>query len=264
MKRYMTSDIINNTMPKRRTIPRAYEAIHSALQDEILNGQLQPGQPLPTEAELVKRFGVTRHTVREAMRVLEQTGLVQRGLGRRLYVTLPKYKQLAPRASRALLMQKVSFRELWEVAMHLEVCAAELLIDKVSASVIEELEENIEQTREAISKNRPIIELDVAFHSCIADSTGNCALQLAREPISLLFYPALSKLLYHPVTREMSPRRLLAAHREIVDALKRRDLDGVRLWMSRHMADFRRGYEAAGLDIDAPADSPANFAGKTP
>lgn len=246
---------------KRPSIPRAYEAIHEALQEEILGGLLSPGQPLPTEAELVKRFGVTRHTVREAMRVLEQTGLVQRGLGRRLHVMLPKYQQLAPRTSRALLMQKVTFRQLLEVAMHLEVCAVELLARQINDTTIAELENNISLMRSAIENNESIIDLDIAFHSCIADSTGNCALHLAREPVSLLFYPSLSKLLHHPGTRESGPKRLLAAHCAIVDALKTRDLEGARLWMSRHMADFRRGYEAAALDIDAPVDSPAFIAG---
>jgi len=235
---------------------RAYHKVHETLQDDILSGRLIQGSPLPTETELSKRFCVTRHSVREALRVLEQTGLVQRGLGRRLHVSLPRYQQLAPRTSRALLMQKVSFRELWEVSMHLEVCAVGLLTDRVDQETIDRLEQNIEQMQRAIDRGQPIIELDVAFHSCIAESTGNCALLLAREPISLLFYPSLSNLLHHPKTRDIGPRRLIAAHREIVKALKNGNISDARLWMSRHMADFKRGYEAAGLDIDAPADSP--------
>jgi GntR family transcriptional regulator, transcriptional repressor for pyruvate dehydrogenase complex len=75
---------------------------------------------------------------------------------------------------------------------------------------------------------------------------------MSREPVSLLFYPSLDRLFTHPKTRDRSPRRILEAHRAIVEALARRDLEGAKLWMERHMADFRRGYEHAGLPLDAP------------
>ena len=50
---------------KRLTIPKAYEAVHRALEEEILSGRIPMGSPLPTETELAEQFGVTRHTVRE-------------------------------------------------------------------------------------------------------------------------------------------------------------------------------------------------------
>ena len=240
---------------KRQSIPRAYEAVHEALQDEILSGRLPPGEPLPTESELAERFGVTRHTVREGMRVLEQTGLVQRGLGRRLHVMLPQYKQLAPRASRALLMQKVSFRELWEVSTPLELSAVEMAMRRVDDAFLAGLDENVADMEAALAEGRSIIDLDIAFHSMIAEGAGNRALLLAREPISLLLSPSLTKLFHHPVTGKVGPKRLLAAHHHIVDAFRLRNLDDALLWMKRHMVDFRRGYDVAGLDLDDAADA---------
>jgi len=240
---------------KRLVLPKAYQAVHEALEEAILDGQLPTGDRLPTETDLARQFGVTRHTVREGIRVLEQTGFVRREAGRRLFVSLPRHDDLAPRSSRALLMQKVTFRELWEVAVRLEVCAAELAAAHNSSELVESLRENLTQMEASLKRNRDIIVLDVAFHSLIAEATENRVLLLAREPVSLLLYPLLSKLFKHPVTREVSPRRLVEAHAHIVQAFEDHDQAAVKEWMTKHMVDFRRGYDYAGLDLDEVADS---------
>lgn len=236
-------------------LPRAYQAVHKALEEAILAGDIAPGEPLPTETELAARFGVTRHTVREGMRVLEQGGLVRRDAGRRLHAALPSHDALAPSASRAMLMQKVSFRELWEVAMRLECCAVELVAPLVDDDLIARLERNVSDTERAIAEGHSIVELDVAFHALLAEATGNRVLLLSREPVSMLFYPSLDKLFSHPSMRDISPRRLVEAHRAIVKALRARDGDEALAWMVRHIADFRRGYEHAGIALDSPVDA---------
>lgn len=243
------------TRMKRLVLPTAYQAVHEALEDAILEGSLQTGDPLPTEMELAEQFGVTRHTVREGIRVLEQTGFVKRKAGRRLFVSLPRHDELAPRSSRALLMQKVTFRELWEVALHLEVCAAGLAADRDDPELIDSLKQNLEEMEAALKAGRDIIELDVAFHALIAEATQNRVLLLAREPVSILFYPLLQKLFQHPTTSKISPVRLVEAHRKIVEALENKDREAVTEWMSKHIRDFRRGYDFAGIDVDEVADS---------
>jgi GntR family transcriptional repressor for pyruvate dehydrogenase complex len=233
-------------------IARAYEAVQQALEEAILSGALPPGEPLPTETELAEKFGVTRHTVREGMRALEQSGLVKRDAGRRLHVTRPKHDALATQSSRALLMQQVSFGEIWEVAMQLELLAMDLLENQVDDALVEKLQANVAAMAATLDKGEPIAALDVEFHALLAHATRNRVLLMSREPVSLLFYPSLDRLFTHPKTRDRSPRRILEAHREIVTALASRDLGAAKLWMQRHMADFRRGYEHAGLPLDAP------------
>jgi DNA-binding FadR family transcriptional regulator len=234
------------------TIARAYQAVQQALEEAIVSGELAPGEPLPTETELAEKFGVTRHTVREGMRALEQSGLVKRDAGRRLHVTRPKHDALASQSSRALVMQQVSFGEIWEVAMQLELLAMDLLKGKIDDTLVDKLEANVAATAVALNAGTSISDLDVEFHSLLAHATQNRVLLMSREPVSLLFYPSLDRLFTHPKTQNHSPWRILEAHRAIVAGLRARDLDTAKLWMQRHMADFRRGYELAELPLDAP------------
>lgn len=237
-------------MFERVEIVPAYKTVCEAIEREILNGTLVPGDQLPTETELAEQFGLTRHTVREGIRILEQSGLVQRDSGRRLYVTTPHYAELASRASRALIMQRVSFRDLWEVSLELEPYAAGLAAPRISERDIGLLKANHAAMAGRINDHAAVVELDSEFHTIIAEAAGNQALLLAREPVSLLFYPSLRRLFAHERTEVIAPRRLLYAHQEIIQGLERRDKTHARNWMHKHMIDFRRGYDICGYDLD--------------
>jgi GntR family transcriptional regulator, transcriptional repressor for pyruvate dehydrogenase complex len=76
-------------------------------------------------------------------------------------------------------------------------------------------------------------------------------LQLAREPSDLLVYPT-TELVLRQVAQ--GPARLLEAHRMMLDAMRRRDKEGARLWARRHINDWRKGFERAGNDLDQPID----------
>lgn len=228
----------------------AYRIVCDTIEARILDGTLAPGDLLPTETELSAQFGLARHTVREGLRILEEGGFVQREAGRRLYVRTPHHAELAPRATRALMLQRVSFRELWEVSLALEPAAATGAALRAKPSDIKDLEEIHQAMTIAAERGETITAHDVAFHSRIAEIGGNKALLLAREPISALFYPALERLMKAPADPMVTRARMLQAHREIIDALACADAAAAALWMTRHMRDFRRGYERYGFSLD--------------
>ncbi|MGO1118810.1 FadR/GntR family transcriptional regulator [Rhodovibrionaceae bacterium A322] len=239
---------------ERLDAPPAYKLVYEAIEREIIAGNLKPGDQLPTETVLAEQFGVNRSTVREGIRSLEQSGLVGRAGGRRLFVTLPHYKELATRGSRALVMHRITFRELWEMTMLLEPSAAEAAAQRIDATTLEKIEQNVARTRHAVEQDGSLIALDIEFHQLVAEATGNRALSLAREPVSLLFYPALKTLFNHSKTSDRAGKRLLVAHQYIFDALQAGDSEVARDWMRRHIIDFKRGYDVCGLDIDGKVD----------
>ncbi len=240
---------------KPLAIAPAYQQIFDAIEHQIVSGGLAPGDLLPSELDLARQFGVNRSTVREGIRLLEHSGFVAREGGKRLTVTLPHYMDLASRASRALAMQQVTFRELWETSMVLEPVSAAAAAMHIDDDGLAALADNITRMEQALDDIDMVVRLDMEFHELIALAGGNRALALAREPIGLLFRPAGQVIL----PRLKTQGRILAAHKAIYALLAARDAEGARSWMTRHMADFKRGYERTGVDMNAPLDL-ASFA----
>ncbi len=231
----------------------AYKALSSEIERQIVAGALKPGDALPGEQELAERFAVNRSTVREAIRLLEQEGLLVRASNRRLQVALPGLYDLAPRAARALLLQQVTFRELWDVAIILEPLAARQAAQRATEADLEELARNVEATEAAVREGRPFTALDIAFHALVARASYNRVLMLSREPVSLLYGPTLD----HLRTRlPQTGARNLDAHHRILEALRRRNADEAAHWTHKHLTDFQRGYRVAALDLDEPVRWP--------
>ena len=138
----------------------AYKAVSAAIERAILDGALPTGSALPTETELAERFGVHRSTVREAIRQVEQEGLLQRREGRRLFAYLPSVQDLAPRAARLLLLQQTTFQELGELAVSLEPLAARLAALRAEPLDLQQLHENLAASDET-GDDAALVRLDV-------------------------------------------------------------------------------------------------------
>jgi GntR family transcriptional repressor for pyruvate dehydrogenase complex len=103
----------------------AYRQIANLIEQRIVARSLRTGDPLPSETDLARQFGVNRSTIREAIRELEVHGLLGRGRGeKRLRVTRPEPRDISSGVSRALALHDVTFLELWEAMMALEPAAA--------------------------------------------------------------------------------------------------------------------------------------------
>lgn len=232
----------------------AYKRLASEISRLVLSGALKNGDRLPTEAVLCDQFGVNRSTVREGIRLLEETGMLRRSGGKRLVISRPTHKEVGDQLERAMVLHEVTFLELWETAMLLEPKTAELAASHLSADALKEIENNVARTEAALERGQSLVELDIEFHNLLAKAVRNRVLLLTREPMSRLFYPAFSSVLFRVAE---SGERLLKAHKEILAALREQSAQDASDWMLRHIKDFRRGYEAAGLDVNGPL-SPAD------
>ena len=237
---------------QRVVVEPAYKTVSAAIERAILDGALRPGTALPTEQELSERFGVHRSTVREAIRQVEQEGLLQRREGRRLFVCLPGVHDLAPRATRLLLLHQTTFQELWDVALALEPLAARLAAQQATPDDLAQLQANLDAS---IAETRlpELVALDMEFHALVGRASHNRALMLAREPVGLLYNPTLLQIF---ARLPQASARNLAAHRHTLDALCNGDADAAAEWTRKHMVDFQRGFAMAGLSMGTPLVQP--------
>jgi DNA-binding FadR family transcriptional regulator len=237
----------------------AYRLVYDAIEKQIFAGHLRVGDPLPAETLLAEQFGVNRSTVREGIRLLEQSGLVEREGAKRPRISIPHYLELASSASRALILATITFRELWEASALVEPMMAEIAAINITQADLDRLAVNIAEMDQAIVRIEAkeifdvddFVGLDREFHEILAQGSGNRVLILSHEPITKLFIPAGRIILPHLHTY----RRVADAHRFIHERLAARDPTGAREWMRKHMNDFRKGYELTGHDLDASLDA---------
>ncbi|MDE1154087.1 MAG: FCD domain-containing protein [Micavibrio sp.] len=239
---------IKNTLgePAFRQVARAIEA-------RILAREIAPDEQLPTEVTLAARLGVNRSTVREAIRVLEQSGFVRREPGRKkLYASMPRSRDIAQRLTVAMVMNQVTFEELWEAMYALEPAAAAGAAKRCTDEDILAIEANLAATRQALADSLSLTDLDIEFHDLVARATRNRAIQMSRQPLGDLFYPP-----FHAVMSRLNAgQRLLFAHENIATAIRAHDEKQAREWMEKHILDFQRGYELANLDMGGQVGMP--------
>lgn len=226
----------------------AYRVVSDRLRQRIVSGEVPAGQAFPTETDLAARYGVHRSTIREGLRQLEQDGLLKR-VGKRLIVSIPQHVDLAHAAERALRMHQVTYRDVWEVASTLEPLCASLAAQRITSDELDRLAQNLDLTATLVNCGVPPVAATIEFHSLVAEATHNPALLLARAPVSLLMrsgYAAIAPAL------PQAGARLLEAHRQVHAALQRHDAEAAVTWTRKHLMDHKRGFEVAGLDMDAP------------
>ena len=237
---------------QRVVVEPAYKAVSAAIERAIPDGALPPGAALPTEQELSERFGVHRSTVREAIRQVEQEGLLQRREGRRLFVCLPGVHDLAPRATRLLLLHQTTFQELWDVALALEPLAARQAARHATPDDLALLAANQAAT-ESETGLAKLVALDMEFHALVGRASHNRALMLAREPVGLLYNPTLLQIFQR---LPQAVQRNTVAHQHTLAALHAGDANAAAEWTRKHMVDFQRGFAMAGLNMRTPIAQP--------
>ena len=190
----------------------AYELVAEAIERKILAGRLKPGDPVGTESELVKQFGVNRSTVREGIRLLEQSGLVAREPSRRLSVAVPHYHRLAtrmtPRAHPAA-------GDVPRAVAYLARAGARRRRSGHGQRTEEDLAElaaNVAKTRKLQHDPAAVAELDAEFHRLIGKAAHNRVLLLAKEPSGMLVRPTTALIIFNNPRRHPAPDRGAHAH----------------------------------------------------
>jgi GntR family transcriptional repressor for pyruvate dehydrogenase complex len=153
---------------------RFFEKVANSIQREILLGNLAPDDRLPSETELARQFNVGRSAVREALKVLELTGLlyVKRGHNGGTFVKPPDPAD-AFSAHTPIGVAVTGWEQLMEARKLIEVRTAELAAGRADDDEIEGLEDCLGRMRQVVNTPARFIEEDVEFHLRIAEAAKN-------------------------------------------------------------------------------------------
>ena len=229
-------------------IEPAYRKVAAAIGARILSRTLREGERLPSETELARQFGVNRSTVREALRELESRGLLQRRAGSKLMsVSRPPQRAIAQGVSHALLLHDVTVRDVWQALTILEPPLAQAAARERSAQDLEELRAAAEDYRAHNAITEQAVQHTAEVFRVLARATRNPVLGLAQEPLLQLLEPSL-RVMIDQVPQARA--RIGSAHRHLLEALEARDEAAAHSWMARHIRDFSRGYQLAGIGLE--------------
>jgi GntR family transcriptional repressor for pyruvate dehydrogenase complex len=213
-----------------RLVERVAERVEMLIAELSLAG----GMRLPGERELGERFGVSRTVLREAVRILEQRGIVEVIPARGTFVASNGMQSVVRAVSERLKQERLDFGEFLEARQLLEVRVAELAAERRSEADLVMLRAQLQAMEDTIAAPEKFYEHDLEFHRCLAMATRNRLFPLWLQPITEnLFVNVQVQVLLKEIRR-----RILSCHRAILAAVEAGDPPAAALAMTDHMRQF--------------------------
>ena len=227
----MDRDVISSG--RRRSAGVTDDAIER-IRELVASGAWGPGTRLPREVDLAKQLGLSRNSLREAVRALSQARVLEVRQGDGTYVSsLDPGELLEPTLSATHLLQGRTVLELFEVRRMLEPEAAALAAQRADAEVSGALAVELERMVAAGDRPDDLVEADAAFHDVIARAPGNGVLRALLRSLST---STVRARLWHGIADRGALDQAREEHRRIYEAIAAGDADLARASALLHIA----------------------------
>lgn len=219
-------------------VPKASDVLAARLRDLIVKGHFVPGKYLPTERELVAESGLSRTSVRDALRVLESEGLITTKVGRMggSLVTLPGRESVARSVELFVRTHGIRLESLLECRVAVEPMLARLAARHRSAEQLQEIEAIHARFLQSLDDVPLYKSLNLEWHLAIARASGNEPLTALMEAIST---PVRDAMDYQHVTTPELRAGAVKAHTVILKAIGEQDEESAFKRMERHVSAYR-------------------------
>jgi len=228
---------------KRRGAGVTHDAIES-IRELIVSGEWGPGTRLPREADLAAQLGLSRNSLREAVRALALARVLEVRQGDGTYVSsLEPSELLAPTQFATHLLRGRTVLELFEVRRMLEPEAAAMAARRADDEIKRELRHELDRMIDAGDRVEDLVAADAAFHDVIGRAPGNAVLRSLLQSLST---STIRARLWHGMQDEVALDVARSEHERIYEAIVAGDADLARaattlhissneLWLRQHL-----------------------------
>lgn len=222
----------------RVSVPKSYDVLAAKLRETILTGGVREGESLPTERELVSQTGLSRGSVREALRMLAVEGLVRPRHGRLggNIVTLPGKESMAHFINQFVIGRKLSIRTLQETRETIEPTLARLAAERRSTDDVKKLRALNDDLAGAVSDRAQFAAVNIEWHNAVATASRNDL--LAAFLFSMSFGVAMSTMADEYDTIDVR-KAAINVHTRIADAIEAQNADLAFRRMQNHVSATR-------------------------
>ena len=200
----------------------------------IAEGTLEPGGRLPAERELAESFGVSRSSLRQALKVLEIMGVISQRVGDGTYLNKGADAILREPMEFLILLDGISAHELMEARLLVEPELAARAALRGSDEDVAEIYKELRAMEAAKEDHAKFVAHDLLFHQAVFHAAGNRVTSLMFSVV----HKSLDKLITM-TSQVVEPEHTLTLHRRIYQAIRKRDQDESRRRMTEHLVDAR-------------------------
>src|SRR5918997_1309924 len=229
---------VDRTEPAIEPIKRVklYEEVAARIRDLIADGELSPGRALPSERKLAEQFKVGRAVIREAIRQLEVSGLVESRHGGGNYVRGGTVEHLVAPIASVLNGMAPLREELMAARLFFEPQIARAAAARATPEDLRRLEEAIRRQEERAANGQSGAEEDAEFHDLLARATHNTVVGRVMEVLDSLLEDSQARLFRSVQRSKIS----LEGNRRILEAVRSHDQEAAQLAMVKHLEDIAR------------------------
>ena len=214
---------------------RAFEEISDQIKALIHSGVFKPGDKLPPERDLARQFNVGRMAVREALRVLEDSGFIyiKQGSNGGSFIKEPEPSGVSKSLTTFAQLSNITLEQLTEAKLAVELSIVESVIQKITDEELGKLHQSIEDAKQAIAIGTIPLSYNMDFHLALARAAGN--------PVLESFLSALMNLLIGFLGKGKPEAEYITAHikshEALYKAIAKKDVNKAKQLIKKHVLD---------------------------
>lgn len=206
--------------------------------NSIVEGELKPGDKIPTELELIEALQVGRNSIREAIKILSALGILEIRRGDGTYITKTIMPSILDPLVYSIIIEQSSNEEVLELREALEEDILELAIEKASEEDINSLRKILDESREVYKSKdfKLIAELDLKFHFKLIEIARNPLLGRIAKGVMELFFSSIQRTLEN---QKVDDSFFNENHENILNLIINKDKENIKKVITKSLSEWK-------------------------